>query len=775
MRRPGGVFRRRNLATMTLVLLIFLAALGGVWSECSNGCSGHGRCTQWDMCVCFRNFQGNDCSERICQFGRAWADSPKGDLDSSGTIDGPEDEVAVNSAAYPYGTSESYPMMRDSDLNIMAQSGHEYAECSAVGICNRKTGLCECQPGYEGVACHRMSCPGYGYSDGTISSSYYAGQCSGHGVCQTLKRLAKKDHNSRYLLWDHSQSTACKCDPGYFGPDCHQRSCKKDLDPQYLDDVTTIGFGRYYLPILSSAPHANFTNGQNGGQAYFTIKYYDHFDKPYQTEPIYYDATCAEVVAALEGIRTPNELIPSGTVACQKLTVFNISSLEDRPAWEYKYYSRYTSYVDGPRENKVEVHPVFWMQGHVSSLSRNQTSDRTLSGYIYRLEFLGNYGQLREPEVNLLSDGSRPTLQVDDGNAFTNIWSDGQRVEGINFWASHCHGLTVGVKKAYDGVWHLTGFGWGEKNKLKKCLGRADHNDENNGDRSTADWDHGSEEFPHVIRLVRTVTDVTDSGYYVPIVYDTTLTGYDDHGEDTDAILRNGPDPDGTPGTFRLLIPFEGVDHIDYISPTSNNVEWEVYTTSGVVQRAGNLTEVSFDFASKVIYAANVTKFTENSGNIACLDAGTMKGFPTNNTWGACMNKGDYFFLLDPYNMTYNPPYINLYRAEAVLTADEMPSGSRNNTPRYDWYDGQTQGTLAALARYKTHTIVSDIATNWAQEVDGHAIFHMYKFFPNYDVGTYEYVAECSNRGICNHFEGVCECFLGYEGDSCSIHGGVQL
>jgi hypothetical protein len=540
--------------------------------------------------------------------------------------------------------------------------------------------------------------------------------------------------------------------------------------------VTTIGFGRYFLPILSSAHDANFTAGSPQEKAYFTIKYYDLFEKPWQTAPIYYGATCENVVEALEGIVAGTQkLIPSGTVACQKLTIFNTSALEDRPAWEYKYYSRYTTYMDGPRENTLAVHPVFWMQGHSSSLDKNESSDPTLTGYIYRLEFLGNYGEIREPEVNLFSDGPRPTLQVDGGNAFTNIWSDGQRSEGINHWANHCHDVTVGVMKAHDGVWHLTGFGYGEKNRLRKCLGGADHNPYNNGDGSTADWDHGSEEFPHVIRLVKTVTDVTDSGYFVPIIYDTSLTGYDDHGADHDATILStkGADPEYTPGTFRLLIPFEGVDHIDYVSPTSQNVEWEVYTTKGVVQRAGNLTEVSFDFASKVIYASNTTQGTENDGNIACRDVGMYGGFTNNNTYGACMNKGDYFFLFDPYNMTFNPPYINLHKADAVLSSDEVRRGDPDFYTRYT-YAAETEESLDALARYKTNMIISDSATNWAQEVDGHATFYMYKFTPDV-ASSYEYVAECSNRGICNHFEGLCECFLGYEGDSCAVHGGVQL
>ena len=49
--------------------------------ECANSCSGHGSCTSYDMCICHRNWQANDCSERICMFGRAHVDTPKGDLD----------------------------------------------------------------------------------------------------------------------------------------------------------------------------------------------------------------------------------------------------------------------------------------------------------------------------------------------------------------------------------------------------------------------------------------------------------------------------------------------------------------------------------------------------------------------------------------------------------------------------------------------------------------------------------------------------------------------
>ena len=51
-------------------------------------------------------------------------------------------------------------------------------------------------------------------------------------------------------------------------------------------------------------------------------------------------------------------------------------------------------------------------------------------------------------------------------------------------------------------------------------------------------------------------------------------------------------------------------------------MEWEVYTTKGVVQKVGNSSEVAFDFASKLIFTANVTKGTYYDGHVACQDKG---------------------------------------------------------------------------------------------------------------------------------------------------------
>jgi len=105
-----------------LLYIALWALVARVAAECPSGCSGHGRCTSYDMCICNRNWQANDCSERVCMYGLAHVDTPKGDLDMSGAITGPNHPVIDNSFAYPYGTTEQFPQMEDSDLNVLTNS-----------------------------------------------------------------------------------------------------------------------------------------------------------------------------------------------------------------------------------------------------------------------------------------------------------------------------------------------------------------------------------------------------------------------------------------------------------------------------------------------------------------------------------------------------------------------------------------------------------------------------------------------------------------------------
>jgi hypothetical protein len=123
-----------------------------------------------------------------------------GDLSTNPTVE--------NSIVYPFGTTELFPAMRDSDLQLLPNSAHDYMECSNKGTCDRSSGLCVCYAGYDGAACQRASCPGYPNS------------CSGNGVCKSKAQLAASDNANVYRLWDKDVTMGCVCDPGFSGPDC---------------------------------------------------------------------------------------------------------------------------------------------------------------------------------------------------------------------------------------------------------------------------------------------------------------------------------------------------------------------------------------------------------------------------------------------------------------------------------------------------------------------------------------------------------------------------
>ena len=134
---------------------------------------------------------GGDCGDRICPFGRAFMDAPKGDLDGSEHISAMSETIVVGSDMYHAGAQEEFPLMQDSMGNQLTQTGHDYAECSNVGLCDRTTGQCHCFPGFSGSSCSRTQC-----------SRDDRGDCSGHGKCEHVGKVAADDYSTVYELWD---------------------------------------------------------------------------------------------------------------------------------------------------------------------------------------------------------------------------------------------------------------------------------------------------------------------------------------------------------------------------------------------------------------------------------------------------------------------------------------------------------------------------------------------------------------------------------------------
>lgn len=712
-------------------------------AECENACSGHGLCAVYDMCICQRNWQGNDCSERLCEFGPAFVDTPKGDLDSSDSIGGPDDILVENSLTYPYGTTEQFPTMRDSDNQQLYQTAHEYAECSNAGVCNRQSGECECFPGFEGAACQRMPCPGEDR------------ECSGHGICQSLKEVARKNDHSEYKLWDKDLLHSCLCDPGFYGRDCSLRSCKHGLDPLYLDDIGTVQIPSFFVGIFSTSQSFDLSASfSEPGTGYFRMRIFDEFGESWLTRPIQVRASCAQLVDALENI--PHRAIPSGRTVCFKSSFTETNPLNPNTGdFTISYEGLYKQYFSGTKTYDLITYPAIQDFGYSSSYQNfsHVTSDLFLTGDLYLLQMFGNIGTFQQPKINAyLVDGNRPSLVSRNGSLVARTWTNGMQSENIDYFADQCGEIRVQVKES-EGQW----FFWGQSytiEELAACIGTSDHDDSNNVFiNDQIEWDYGSPQNPHVIRLKRNTGDERDGGWYCAFYFDTDVNDFD-----AGVGVRTSG---GFAGALRILHPFRSLEGND-------DTQFSVYTTNGTVSVAGNQSEAVFDFGVNVIYTTNTSydlHAHSYDGEVSCEARGFTPGDESDRS--DCLDKNDLFFLIDPINTMANPSFLNMYTAKSIRRIRD----SKLNTigREYRGFDGLTlsPGVANITSRYRKNVIITDLHTNWAQDASASGQVHVYKFAPDED-SSYHYVSECSNRGICNTFEGICECFHGYTGADCA-------
>jgi len=852
---------------LILLVAIIIGFVSNVASECANACSGHGKCTSYDMCICNRNWQANDCSERVCQFGLAHVDTPKGDLNMDGMFSNANIRLLENSFNYPYGTSEQFPNMQNSDLQNVGNSAHDYMECSNKGDCDRTTGECKCFDGYDGVACQRASCPN---------------SCSGHGVCKSIRQLAAADSGNIYKLWDKQSTMGCECDAGFSGPDCSDKKCKYGVDPLYLDDIATVKYPVWNFATLND--FAGAFHDSLDGTAYWAIRFFDSHGEDWLTNPIVAGATCNQVMKELYSL--PNNVIPWASLRCTRI------SRTSNTAQSATDWNRINGQGDGGSakdlgtddghgintadpndDNNVEgisgngADRTYWIRPNMKLWeskylndqngewstelfgTNTQTSDAAaveLGGYIYRIQFWGNPGNLKEPQIEVHLDGKRPTLQAGEAKigyfgadattgpqvgkrVITKVWTDGQQGEDNDYFTDHCDGVQVTVTWVSAGPEYvkdktlavtssiLAGFTGDELSKLKRCLGDADFDTTNNVE--IYDWDKGSKYYPHIVKLVRSVTTYTDGGFYVALWFNNA-------------------------NNFALLNPFYPPDEIG-----TNGVgtdQYEIYTTTGTLALTSIYAEASFGFASKYLFTSRtiaeslingINDLDEFDGDLSCEVArteveaadgnaaywrigsatingvlktgfdsrypgywsgslGTTPSYQISPAYHAtrlqvtpqlyyvdhCLNKSDIITFLNFDTPANNPSRINLYTTQRLFRNDYVKS--------YKDVNAGLPGTTAATvtvgtdhhAHYMTRIITTDLSTNWAasptnDETAGSETFlgqHIYKFFPA-KKSTYNYVAPCSNRGICDTASGLCQCFPGYTSDACSEQSSLAI
>lgn len=506
--------------------------------------------------------------------------------------------MGLRSQLYPFGTSEQFPNVVDSDNSILDDSAHAYAECSNVGICDRTFGICTCFSGYEGANCGRTVCPN---TQGVV--------CNGHGTCESAEYFAKNVYyGNNYDLWDSQVSQGCLCDPGYYGISCDYRYCKYDYDPLFWNEHFSPRYSNWSIVIGTTSPATLVGN--------YSLIFYDVYGEDWVTEPIPYGTSCKTLVSILESL--PNKVIPANSVRCLYFPTYQGLSARDDPI----------------------------------------AASSNFYGIKYTLAFPQNPGILKQPKFSRYLDGNRPTLNSNEtiSTLQMNIFPNGFHGEFTDYF-DICHGVDVNLKYT-SSYTYLSGLTPAEERLLQMCLGDADGLSTSSAsyrvEGVSYSWDYGTIYNPHLIKLIDiTSNPITDlcpgssssirghgiacsisepPGFFAMLYYSSTLNRY---------ILFNNPS-------------------LDYSSTTDFAIYTTTGTVQMVSEQSRVLTH-PVQLYSNTIYTINSTSlYPGYNGNVDCETiSSNVNGIMTCLSVGDRIFFMDP--SLSSTAVTQNPRYFNLY------------------------------------------------------------------------------------------------------------------
>merc|ERR1711988_114412 len=466
--------------------------------------------------------------------------------------------------------------------------------------------------------------------------------------------------------------------------------------------------GSFSTDGTSSLGVTQYAAGSN-----FSIVFYDRFGQPWWSDPIDIDADCDVITDTLEAL--PNNVFKAGSILC---------SHDDATLGTYMFEEDTTTgkagdgvilgngvkpkYVKGLAEGYPIKLPTDY---YATDATGTSATIMPLTRKKFTLAFPANPGKLRQPEIDLYLDGSRPTVSTGDSNTdnvlngnpnrvYSWVYPNGFTGEDVDFVPDLCKGLKVTLNQYGSSKWtELTvadDADGAKKKLLKVCLGDADGvssnnnkvgftDDAKNADEALFNWDYGIESadtfgidnvlHPHLIKLVPTSVSQTRLCNTTGFV----LTGVDNINDAGYCVAGDAAGFYGVlyymSGSFYIMsrayqgysttAQFNVFTTTGYLSLASKKVD--VFTSIGTItndiakaRTAAEWTVAVFDlksFYSNVVYTLRKTT-SDTINNVDCETQSSNSG--PDNVY-QCIEKGDFVMIFDLNEAgSQNPKYLNM-------------------------------------------------------------------------------------------------------------------